>query len=282
MTQPPAPSTDLVSADVKRCLQEDLGTKGDITAGLLRADAVGTARVITREPCVVSGIAWAHECFIQVDPGLKVDWQVCDGDLVPGNAVLFQVQGAARSIVTAERSALNFLQMMSAVATVTRTYVDGLAGGKTRVLDTRKTLPGLRVAQKYAVACGGGVNHRMGLFDAFLIKENHIAAAGSIAQAVSQAKQLGNGELIEVEVESLEQLALAIDAGAQRVMLDNFDLADTARAVQLADGRVELEASGGIELDKLAQIAATGVDYISVGALTKHIRAIDLSMRFIT
>ena len=236
--------------------------------------------------CIVSGQPWVDECFRQIDPQLDLQWHCKDGDSADADQELFRVQGNARAILTAERSALNFLQMLSGVATETGRYSSALLGTKTRVLDTRKTLPGLRVAQKYAVSCGGGINHRMGLYDAFLIKENHIAAAGSIACAVDQARQTGRGELIEVEVENFGQLKEAIDAGAQRIMLDNFSLKDTKKAVDLVRSQpttqsIELEASGGIELDRLGEIAATGVDYVSVGALTKHVKAVDLSMRFV-
>ncbi|MEM1090233.1 MAG: carboxylating nicotinate-nucleotide diphosphorylase [Pseudomonadota bacterium] len=281
MSHMPPPELEVL-ADVKRALKEDLGDAGDITAQLIDKNTQAIGRVITREDCVLCGKHWANACFQQIDTGLKVTWQFADGDQVTAGSELFSVRGAARSILSAERAALNFLQLLSAVATVTERYVRALAGGPTRVLDTRKTLPGLRLAQKYAVACGGGVNHRMGLYDAFLIKENHIAAAGSITAAVARARSLGQSQLIEVEVENLEQLGEAISAGAQRVLLDNFDLARTRDAVELAAGRVELEASGGIEFDRLEQISATGVDYVSVGALTKNIQAIDLSMRLTT
>ncbi|MEM7706358.1 MAG: carboxylating nicotinate-nucleotide diphosphorylase [Pseudomonadota bacterium] len=281
MSHMPPPELEVL-ADVKRALKEDLGDAGDITAQLIDKNTQAIGRVITREDCVLCGKHWANACFQQIDSGLKVTWQFADGDQVIAGSELFSVRGAARSILSAERAALNFLQLLSGVATVTERYVRALTGGPTRVLDTRKTLPGLRLAQKYAVACGGGVNHRMGLYDAFLIKDNHIAAAGSITAAVARARSLGQSQLIEVEVENLEQLGEAISAGAQRVLLDNFDLARTRDAVELAAGRVELEASGGIEFNRLEQISATGVDYVSVGALTKNIQAIDLSMRLTT
>jgi len=210
---------------------------------------------------------------------VQVHWESADGTALEPGAVVCTVEGAARSLLTGERTALNFLQLLSGVATVTQRYADAVAHTPTRILDTRKTLPGLRRAQKYAVLCGGGVNHRMGLYDAFLIKENHIAAAGSIRAAVETARRHSRPLLIEVEVETLDQLEEAIDAGAERVLLDNFDERDLAAATERAGGRVELEASGGLELDDLARVAATGVDYISIGALTKHVRAIDFSMR---
>lgn len=285
-----APSPHWVASNVRTALLEDLGevpdssagagADRDLTATLIGADQKARARVICREPCVVCGRPWVDETLRQVDPSLVIDWQCRDGDEVAAGSKLFVVEGSARTLLTAERTALNFLQLLSATATITRRYADALAGTSTRVLDTRKTIPGLRVAQKYAVACGGGVNHRMGLFDAFLIKENHIAAAGSITAAVQRAASEQTGALIEVEVETMAQLDEAIEAGAQRVMLDNFSIEQTAAAVRRAAGRVELEASGGIELDTLSQIAETGVDFVSIGALTKHVRAIDLSMRF--
>ncbi|MEM9532343.1 MAG: carboxylating nicotinate-nucleotide diphosphorylase [Pseudomonadota bacterium] len=273
------PDSKHVEQDVAEALAEDLDEAGDLTAALIDPATRVSGRVITRESCILAGRPWAERSFAAVDKRIELTWAAEDGDRLAPNQVLFEVFGPARGILTGERTALNFLQLLSAVATVTGRYVEGLKDGKTRVLDTRKTLPGLRRAQKYAVRCGGGVNHRIGLFDAFLIKENHIAAAGSISGAVTRAQALASGQLIEVEVENLDELAEAIEAGAQRVMLDDFTLEDTHRAVALNEGRVELEASGGIEMDRLADIAATGVDYVSVGALTKHIRAIDLSMR---
>ncbi|MFK7958412.1 MAG: carboxylating nicotinate-nucleotide diphosphorylase [Lysobacterales bacterium] len=285
-TPPKPPPPHLIAQDVQRSLTEDLGLDGDITAALIKPETTGVGRVITRENCIISGQPWVDECFRQVDGQLAVRWHCQDGDDVAADQELFRVTGNARAILTAERSALNFLQMLSGVATETGRYAQGLKGTGTRVLDTRKTLPGLRTAQKYAVACGGGVNHRMGLYDAFLIKENHIAAAGSIAAAVDQARSNGRGELIEVEVENFTQLREALSAGAERIMLDNFNLEETQQAVDLVRSQpssqaVELEASGGIELDRLSEIAATGVDFVSVGALTKHVRAVDLSMRFV-
>lgn len=274
------PSRDSIETDVRRALAEDLG-RGDVTASLVPANARGTARVITREDAVLAGTAWFDESFRQVDGDVTIRWQAGDGQAITADNEVCRIEGSARSLLTAERTALNFLQLLSGVARETRRYADAVAHTGTRILDTRKTIPGLRLAQKYAVTCGGGHNHRIGLFDAFLIKENHIAAAGSIAAAVNEARRQSDRLLIEVEVENLDQLQQAIAAGARRVMLDNFDLAGLAEAVQHNAGRVELEASGGVELDALAAIAETGVDYISVGALTKHVQAVDFSMRFL-
>lgn len=265
---------------VKLALDEDVGS-GDITAGLIAADTLATAQVITREEMVLCGRDFVNEVFNQVDPAVKLEWFYNDGDRVNASAVLFKMYGNARSLVTAERTALNFLQLLSATATTTYQYTRLLSGCHTRLLDTRKTIPGLRLAQKYAVICGGGYNHRLGLYDAFLIKENHIAGCGSIANAVETAHKIAPGKPVEVEVTTLVELQEAITAHANIVMLDNFTLPLMIDAVKLAAGAVKLEVSGGVSLSTISEIAKTGVDYVSVGAITKNIQAIDLSMRFI-
>jgi nicotinate-nucleotide pyrophosphorylase (carboxylating) len=267
---------------VARALREDIGS-GDVTAELIAATAQTQARVLCREPAVLCGAPWFDATFRQLDPALRIDWHFADGARVPAGSILCQITGAARPILTGERTALNFMQLLSATATVTRRYADALAGTGCQVLDTRKTIPGLRSAQKYAVRCGGGANHRLGLHDMVLIKENHIAAAGSIVAAIGAARSHSAALPIEVEVENLEQLRQALSAGADRVLLDNFELAALKDAVAINRGQSRpalLEASGGITLERIAAIAATGVDYISAGTLTKDIRAIDLSMRF--
>ena len=268
---------------VSAALAEDLGflplAEGDITASLIPPTQLASASIITREACVVCGTAFADEVFRQLGGEVTVNWQVQDGDKVDANAVLCTLNGPARILLTGERSALNFLQLLSATATTTAHYVQFLAGSNTRLLDTRKTIPGLRFAQKYAVTVGGGKNHRIGLFDAFLIKENHIAAAGSIANAVSSARQNFPGKPVEVETENLAELQQALDAGADIIMLDNFSTNDITQAVSLNNGRAKLEVSGNITSERLTELAATGVDFISSGALTKHVQAIDLSMR---
>lgn len=267
-----------VQRNVVAALAEDIGT-GDLTAGLV-PERQAHARVITREECVLCGSAWFEEAFRQVDAQTSVEWQVSDGAHVIPGSVLCEVTGKARSLLTAERTALNFLQLLSGVATKTRRYVDAVAGTRAKILDTRKTLPGLRRALKYAVKTGGGVNHRMGLYDAVLIKENHIAAAGGIPRAIAAARAIAAGVPIQVEVETIADLELAIRSGASLILLDNFDLDGLREAVAAADGRAELEASGGITLDNLRAVAQTGVDRISIGTLTKDVKAIDLSMRF--
>jgi nicotinate-nucleotide pyrophosphorylase (carboxylating) len=277
------PDPTYVSQTVATALQEDVGS-GDLTAQLIPADRAGRAAVITREDAVLCGTAWFEEVFRQVDPRVRVTWSARDGEQVRADQQLCTLEGPARSLLTGERSALNFLQMLSATATVTSRYVAAVAGTKCRILDTRKTIPGLRVAQKYAVRCGGGTNHRIGLFDAILVKENHIAAAGSIAGAVSEARRVAPQVLLEVEVENLTQLREALDARVDRILLDNFSLEQMREAVQItrqhANARTELEASGNMSLENLRAVANTGVDFISVGSLTKHVKAIDLSMRF--
>ena len=266
---------------VTRALTEDIGD-GDLTAQIISESATATARVISRESAVICGQPWVDEVAGQVDPGLLVSWDVADGDEVQTNDQLFTVSGKARSILTAERTMLNFLQSLSGTATETRRYVDLISDTDATLLDTRKTIPGMRMGQKYAVSVGGALNHRIGLFDAFLIKENHIQATGSIAAAIVRARQINPHVRVEVEVENLDQLAEAVSASPDWIMLDNFSIENLREAHNLCSSTgIKLEASGGIE-DKniLKAIAATGVDYISIGALTKHCRAIDLSMRF--
>lgn len=272
-----------IRLNVQNALSEDLGGQdpqsGDITAALIPAEHHVTATIITREDAVMAGIPWAQETFDQVDSELHVTWHVADGERVRPNQTLCTLKGRARSILTAERTALNFIQTLSAVATVTAEYAELLSGTDVKILDTRKTLPGLRVAQKYAVKCGGGQNHRMGLYDAFLIKENHILACGSIRAAVEQARVNVPGKPVEVEVESLEELQHAIDAAADIVMLDNFSLEDLRKAVALNQGKTRLEVSGNITKTSIVDLRDTGIDFISSGALTKHVQAIDLSLR---
>ena len=268
-----------IQTTVARALAEDIGT-GDVTAGLIPADKQASATVISREDATLCGVAWFNEVFRQLDPAVQIDWQYQDGDRVEANALLCSLRGSARSILSGERAALNFLQTLSATATATRRYVELVAHTQCRILDTRKTLPGLRTAQKYAVLCGGGSNHRIGLYDRVLIKENHIMAAGSITAAIQQARQLHPGILVEVETENLQELAEASAAQADIIMLDEYSLADMREAVRVTAGKVPLEASGGISPETLVAIAETGVDFVSIGGITKHVRAVDLSMRF--
>ncbi|GAB3310547.1 carboxylating nicotinate-nucleotide diphosphorylase [Haliea atlantica] len=279
-TQPSMPAlTDTDIADnVRAALAEDIGS-GDITAALIAADTRAQARVITREDGVLCGRAWVDEVFRQVDADSQLDWHAEDGQQIEAGATLFEVRGLARSLLTAERAALNFLQLLSGTATRCHHYASLVAGTGVRLLDTRKTIPGLRRAQKYAVRCGGCHNHRIGLYDAFLIKENHISACGGIAAAVREARQIAPGKPVEVEVENLVELQQATEAGADRVMLDNFSLEDMRQAVALVARRLELEASGNITERNLRDVAETGVDFISIGALTKDCKALDLSMR---
>ncbi|WP_313339286.1 carboxylating nicotinate-nucleotide diphosphorylase [Stutzerimonas nitrititolerans] len=267
-----------IESNVRRALAEDIGT-GDITAQLIPVERLAHASVITRERAVISGSAWVDGVFRQLDPRVAVHWQVVDGEQVEAGRVLFQLEGPARALLSGERTALNFLQTLSGVATRCRHYADLVEGTGVRLLDTRKTLPGLRLAQKYAVTCGGCHNHRIGLYDAFLIKENHIAACGGIAEAIAAAHRIAPGKPVEVEVESLGELEQALAAGVDIVMLDELSLDDMRTAVAINAGRAKLEASGGISDETLRSIAETGVDYISIGALTKHVQAIDLSMR---
>jgi nicotinate-nucleotide pyrophosphorylase (carboxylating) len=269
-----------IQINVQHALAEDIGD-GDITAQLTPADEIAHARVITREDMVLAGRPWVDAIFQQLDPTVEVIWLKNDGDTVLANEAFLELIGNARSLLTGERPALNFVQTLSAVATKVNGYVKLLDGLNTKILDTRKTIPGLRIAQKYAVAMGGGQNHRIGLFDAFLIKENHIMAAGGIAQAIAQAHDIAPNKPVEVEVESFDELSQALEAGADIVMLDNFSQQEMIDAVKLVDGRCKLEASGNITVERLREVASTGVDYISMGALTKDVQAIDLSMRFV-
>ncbi|MCG8072490.1 MAG: carboxylating nicotinate-nucleotide diphosphorylase, partial [Candidatus Thiodiazotropha taylori] len=254
---------------------------GDLTAALLPADAVTQARIICREQAVICGIAWVNEVYRQLDPDIGLEWSVEEGEMVSENQPLCRLTGNARALLSGERCALNYLQSLSGTATLTRRYVEAVSGIDVRILDTRKTVPGLRLQQKYAVRCGGGHNHRVGLYDAVLIKENHIRAAGSIEAALVRSREVvPDGVSVEIEVETLDELQQALDAGVQRVLLDNFTPEKLREAVKLAAGRARLEASGGINLDTIREIAESGIDDISVGALTKDIRAIDLSMLF--
>lgn len=270
-------SPQTIEQIVALAIQEDVGS-GDITAGLL-VPHLANATIITRENAIICGVDFVTEVYRQLDPTVCLHWQVKDGQAVSPNESLCQLTGINQSLLTGERTALNFLQTLSGTATTTRQYVEILAGTTVTLLDTRKTIPGLRAAQKYAVICGGGKNHRLGLFDAYLIKENHIISCGSIAEAVDQARQRQPGKCIEVEVENFSQLQEALNVRADVIMLDNFTLDQVKMAVQLTNGQAKLEVSGNITQAELAKIAAVGIDYISVGALTKHVRAIDLSMR---
>ena len=271
MTLQPSPE------DIAHYLAEDIGS-GDITASIIPASTQASAEVVTREAMVLCGKAWFEAVFKQLDPTISMQWHFKEGESIAANSLLCQLNGPARALLTGERTALNLLQTLSATATCARRYADAVAGTGCQVLDTRKTLPGLRMAQKYAVKCGGCTNHRIGLFDAVLIKENHILASGSISAAVSKARLTGSN-MVEVEVESLSELEEALAAKPDRIMLDNFSMTDLRLAVQRNQGRVELEASGNINLDNIRSIAETGVDFISIGALTKNLNAIDLSMR---
>jgi len=275
------PLQALVDAEeIARYLREDLGS-GDLTALIVPATTSAEATVITREPMVLCGRPWFDAIFAQLDPSIHIDWQAEEGMEVEAGTLLCSLSGPARPLLTGERTALNLLQTLSATATLARTYARAAEGTGLTVLDTRKTLPGLRLAQKYAVRCGGCANHRVGLFDGILIKENHILAAGSIALAVRKAQELNAGVVIEVEVENLDELSQALQAGAKRVLLDNFTLDMMREAVALSAGRAKLEVSGNVSLENIPAIAATGVDYVSVGALTKNVRAVDLSMRIV-
>ncbi|WP_100643106.1 carboxylating nicotinate-nucleotide diphosphorylase [Alteromonas facilis] len=276
-------TNDDISRLVTISLEEDLGgmanADNDITANLISENTQASATLITREDMIVCGIPWANETFKQVDPSLTIHWHVQDGDVLAANQPLLEVSGSARSILTAERTVMNFLQTLSSTATQTHRYASLLSKTATTLLDTRKTIPSLRMPQKYAVLCGGGKNHRLGLFDAFLIKENHIAACGSIQLAVTKARDIAPGKPVEVEVESIEELTQALEAKADIVMLDNFPLHQIQQAVEINQGKCKLEVSGNITDEDLQLLSATGVDYISSGALTKHVNAIDLSLR---
>ena len=272
------PDRQLIDAEVERAFAEDLGA-GDATADLLPADAQAQATLTCREDAVLAGAPWFDACFRKLDPNVLIEWNARDGDHVAAGSVICTLRGRARPLVSAERSALNFLQLLSGTATTTAAYVAAVQGTGVRVLDTRKTVPGLRLAQKYAVRCGGGYNHRIGLYDAILVKENHIAAAGGIAPAVDSARRHHPSLLLEVEVETLQELQEAIAAGVDRIMLDNFTPSMMTQAVAWAAGRVPLEISGNVDLETIGDYARTGVDFISVGALTKHVRAVDLSLR---
>ena len=271
-------SAQYVSDQTARALQEDVAT-GDITARLIAENAQASARIITREDGVLCGKAFVNETFQQVDSSCQLTWQASDGDAIAADSLLCRITGPARALLTAERTALNFLQLLSGTASTAAHYAARVAHTRVTLLDTRKTIPGLRLAQKYAVTCGGCDNHRIGLFDAFLIKENHIAAAGSISAAVLAARQIAPDKPVEVEVENADELNQALDAGADRIMLDNFSVPDLKAAVAYTDGRAQLEASGNVTDETLVSIAETGVDLISIGALTKHVTALDLSMR---
>ncbi len=268
-----------IQLNIQQALQEDIGD-GDITALLTPEDEQATATIISRENMILAGQPWVNALIAAFDPSVQITWLKNDGDLVRANETIFKLSGSARSLLTVERPALNFVQTLSAVATKTAEYVKQLDGLNTKLLDTRKTLPGLRIAQKYAVAVGGGQNHRLGLFDAFLIKENHIMAAGGIAQAIAKAHQIAPGKPVEVEVETWAELDQALEAQADIVMLDNFSQQQMVDAVKHVAGRCKLEASGNITIANLREVATTGVDYISMGVLTKDVKAVDLSMRF--
>lgn len=272
--------TEFIQSQVKLALLEDIGQQ-DLTADLIPEATQAKARLICRENGVLCGSDWFASVFKQLDPAIEIDWQKHDGDSLLANDLICEITGSARHILTGERTALNFMQTLSATASLTRLYADALDGLPVALLDTRKTLPGYRMAQKYAVRCGGGVNHRFGLFDAILIKENHIQAAGSITSAIQQARTLHPTVSVEVEVENLDELQQALSAQADIILLDNFSLSDLSQAVAINQGRTKLEASGGITLANIRQLAETGVDRISVGALTKDIQALDLSLRFI-
>ncbi|MCG5511672.1 carboxylating nicotinate-nucleotide diphosphorylase [Ectothiorhodospira shaposhnikovii] len=269
---------EIIRESVKLALIEDIGG-GDLTAGLIPEQTRCRAHVVCKDQAIVCGQAWFDETFRQLDPTVEITWHCREGEAVEPDTRLCTLSGPARPILTGERTALNFLQTLSATATRTRRYVDAVAGTPANILDTRKTLPGLRLAQKYAVSCGGGMNHRLGLYDAVLIKENHIMAAGSIAAAVAQARALPGQVKVEVETETLDEVRQALEAGADVIMLDDFDLEGMRAAVAMVGDRCKLEASGGVDLSRIREIAKTGVHFISVGALTKHIQAVDLSLR---
>lgn len=270
-----------IARNVDAALSEDIGG-GDLTALLTPAEQPARGIVVSREAAVLCGSAWFDACFHRLDARARIRWHARDGDRIDAGQTLCEIEADTRALLTAERPALNFLQLLSGTATVTRSYVDAITGTRAQIVDTRKTLPGLRLAQKYAVRCGGGVNHRLGLYDGILIKENHIMAAGGVAPVLAQARELApQGVFIQIEVETLEQLGEALAAGAKMILLDNMDLAQMRKAVSLTAGRALLEASGGVDLPKVRAIAETGVDRISVGSLTKDVRAVDLSLRHV-
>ena len=274
------PPRHLIAEQVRQALAEDIGT-GDLTATLMPDNDTTRATLISREPAVVCGVAWVQEVFDQLDPDISIDWLSHDGDDVINEQAWCTIQGSSRGILTGERTALNFLQLLSGTATATKRMVDQLKGTTAQLLDTRKTVPGLRLAQKYAVCCGGGTNHRLGLYDGILVKENHIRAAGSVTQAMAAALAHSNDvSLIEVEVESVAELSQALTAGAQRLLLDNFSLAQLRRAVQINAGQAQLEASGNVTAKTIREIALTGVNFVSSGTMTKNIHAVDLSLQF--
>lgn len=280
---PPEKLKLAIASSIKTALAEDIGNC-DLTARLLPAEQRATATIISRESAVLCGIPWVEACFHQLDANIVIDWKAAEGAMIAANQPVCEIRGNARAMLTGERCALNFLQTLSATATVTRQYADAIRGTRARIFDTRKTLPGLRLAQKYAVTVGGGQNQRLGLYDGILIKENHIAAAGSIEAALQAAQEIAamTHVPVQIEVENLAQLQSALDAGARLVLLDNFSLQDLRDAVKLGHGRAVLEASGGISMENVREIAMTGVDRISIGSLTKNLKAVDLSMRFMT
>lgn len=281
---PPEKLKEAIAGSVKIALAEDIGS-GDLTASLPSANQSATATIISREDAILCGMPWAEACFRQLDANVSINWQATEGALLKPNQQLCEIQGNTRALLTAERCALNFLQTLSATATITRKYADAVKGTSARIYDTRKTLPGLRLAQKYAVGVGGGENQRIGLYDGILIKENHIAAAGSIEAALKAANAIAaaDGQIpVQIEVENLDQLETALACGATLILLDNFSLQDLRDAVKLSNRRAALEASGGITIENVREIAKTGVDRISIGSITKNLKAIDLSMRFTT
>ena len=269
----------VIELSVKQALNEDIGD-GDVTAASFSNNEVATAKVICREEAVLCGQKWFELAFHQLDPNITIDWMLADGDAMQKNDLVCTLNGNAQAILTGERTALNFLQTLSGTATKTKTYVDRISGTDANILDTRKTIPGMRYAQKYAVRCGGGQNHRMGLYDAILIKENHIATSGSVKSAIEAAKNQFPNLKLEVEVENEEQLKEALDTNADVILLDNFSLSELEAAVSITDGKMKLEASGNMTLENIREVAKTGVDYISIGAITKHVQAVDFSMRF--
>jgi len=280
MTSVPIPAD--LPQQIERALEEDIGS-GDLTAALIPASSSARASVITRESAVICGVPYVEATFARIDPKVRIDWKIAEGAVAAANQILFQIAGPARALLSGERTALNFLQLLSGTATAARAYVEQLEGTQCRLLDTRKTIPGLRTAQKYAVRVGGGQNYRIGLFDGILIKENHIMATGSIAKAVAAARSTGTAVAVEVEVENADELEQAIMAGADIAMLDDFSLPALADAVAInsrARRPLKIEASGGVTIATIRKIADTGVDFISVGSITKHVRAVDLSMRF--